>query len=77
MRYLSSSCIISTAKITFFIHKGHKGHEFKKVFVYFVSFVDIFLYLCSQMQKSDKITNIILALVALGLLALCIASVVR
>ena len=27
------------------------------------------------MQKSDKITNIILALVALGLLALCIASV--
>ena len=27
------------------------------------------------MQKSDKIINIILALVALGLLALCIASV--
>ncbi len=26
------------------------------------------------MQKSDKIINIILALVALGLLALCIAS---
>ena len=45
--------------------------------MYFVSFVDIFLYLCSQMQKSDKIINIILALVALGLLALCIASVVN
>ena len=29
------------------------------------------------MQKSDKIINIILALVALGLLALCVASVVR
>jgi hypothetical protein len=29
------------------------------------------------MQKSDKIINIILALVALGLLALCIVSVVR
>ncbi len=29
------------------------------------------------MQKSDKITNIILALVALGLPAPCIASVVR
>ena len=43
--------------------------------MYFVSFVDIFLYLCSQMQKSDKIIKIILALVALGLLALCIASV--
>lgn len=28
------------------------------------------------MQKSDKIINIILALVALGLLALCITSVV-
>ena len=27
------------------------------------------------MQKSDKIINIILALVALGLLALCIVSV--
>jgi hypothetical protein len=27
------------------------------------------------MEKSDKIINIILALVALGLLALCIASV--
>ena len=27
------------------------------------------------MQKSDKIINIILALVALGLLTLCIASV--
>ena len=37
----------------------------------------IFSYLCSQMQKSDKIINIILVLVALGLLALCIASVVR
>ena len=36
----------------------------------------LFSYLCSQMQKSDKIINIILALVALGLLALCIASVV-
>ena len=29
------------------------------------------------MQKSDKIINIILALIALSLLALCIASVVR
>ena len=29
------------------------------------------------MQKSDKIINIILALVALGLLTLCIASVIR
>ena len=29
------------------------------------------------MQKSDKIINIILALVALGLLALCVSSVVR
>ena len=29
------------------------------------------------MQKSDKIINIILALVALGLLTLCIASVTR
>ena len=29
------------------------------------------------MQKSDKIINIILALTALSLLALCIASVVR
>ena len=29
------------------------------------------------MQKSDKIINIILAIVALGLLALCIASVAR
>ncbi len=29
------------------------------------------------MHKSDKIINIILALVALGLFALCIASVVR
>jgi hypothetical protein len=37
----------------------------------------LFSYLCSQMQKSDKIINIILALVALGLLALCVASVVR
>ena len=37
----------------------------------------LFSYLCSQMQKSDKIINIILVLVALGLLALCIASVVR
>ena len=36
----------------------------------------LFSYLCSQMQKSDKIINIILVLVALGLLALCIASVV-
>jgi hypothetical protein len=36
-----------------------------------------FLYLCTEMEKSDKIINIILALVALGLLALCIASVVR
>jgi len=34
-------------------------------------------YLCTEMEKSDKIINIILALVALGLLALCIASVVR
>ena len=38
--------------------------------------VAFFIYLCSQMQKSDKIINIILALVALGLLALCIASMV-
>ena len=30
-----------------------------------------------EMEKSDKIINIILVLVALGLLALCIASVVR
>ena len=37
----------------------------------------LFSYLCSQMQKSDKIINIILVLVALGLLALCIASVAR
>ena len=29
------------------------------------------------MQNSDKMINLILALVALGLLALCIASVVR
>jgi hypothetical protein len=29
------------------------------------------------MQQSDKIINIILALVALGLLTLCIASVVK
>jgi hypothetical protein len=29
------------------------------------------------MQKSDKIINIILALVALGLFALCVSSVVR
>ena len=29
------------------------------------------------MLKSDKIINIILAFVALGLLALCVASVVR
>ena len=36
-----------------------------------------FLYLCTEMEKSDQIINIILALVALGLLALCIASVVR
>jgi len=36
-----------------------------------------FLYLCTQMQQSDKIINIVLALVALGLLALCIASVAK
>ena len=36
--------------------------------------VAFFIYLCSQMQKSDKIITIILALVALGLLTLCIAS---
>jgi hypothetical protein len=29
------------------------------------------------MQQSDKIINIVLALVALGLLALCIASVAK
>ena len=30
------------AKIVFFIQKGHKEHEIDEVFVWFVTFVDIF-----------------------------------
>lgn len=41
----------------------------------FLVYSHFFLYLCTEMEKSDKIINIILTLVALGLLALCIASV--
>ena len=34
-------------KIVFFIQKGHKEHEIDEVFVRFVTFVDIFSYLCT------------------------------
>ena len=38
---------------------------------------ELFSYLCSQMRITDKQINAVLAIVALSLLALCIASVMR
>ena len=54
----------------FFISGGH-------FFTIRSSLFTFFLYLCTQMQKSDKIINIVLTIVALGLLTLCIVSVAK
>ena len=66
--------IISSRNWNKYIISYHFWNKFLVIIL--ISFLKK-LYLCSQMQKSDKIINIILALVALGLLALCIASVMH
>ena len=62
-------------EVIIFSHRLHRLRMIKNLFRKILCNLWLFSYLCSQMQKSDKIINIILALVALGLLALCIASV--
>lgn len=44
---------------------------------YALVIMNYFCNFAADMQQSDKVINIILALVALGLLALCVASVVK
>ena len=46
--------------------KSHRFHRLSQIFITFAP----------DMQISDKVINILLALVAAGLLAVCIASVV-
>ena len=70
-------------------HFSHKDNDYLRFTIYDLRFFiggskfftlhsslfTFILYLCTQMQQSDKVINIILALVALGLLALCCVSV--
>ena len=49
-----------------------------QIYLYSLHLIEILCYLCSRvMQMNNKLVNIVLAVIAVCLLALCVASVMN